>query len=68
MTAASPLHAAGMRLTGLKRFGTPEQIAQAEADLAALWLERYVDEAIAKGVDRPTRQRLAMTLVAGSVQ
>ena len=68
MSAASPLHKAGMRLTGLKRFGTPEQIAQAEADLAALWLERYIDEAIAKGVDRPTRQRLAMALVTGGAE
>ena len=66
--SASPLHAAGMRLSGLKRFGTPEQIAQAEADVAALRLERYIDEALAKGVDRPTRQRLAMALVTGGAE
>ncbi len=54
-----------MRLSGLKQFGTPEQVAQAEAELAALWLDRYIDRALAAGVDRATRQRLAMKLVTG---
>jgi hypothetical protein len=66
--AKTPLHEAGMRLSGAKRFGTPEQVAEAEREVAALWLERYVQEAIAKGVDRATRHRLAKWLIAGSVQ
>ncbi len=57
-----------MHLSGVKRFGTPQQVADAERELAALWLEKYVHEAIAKGVDRPTRHRLAKTLIAGAVQ
>ena len=66
--AKSPLHAAGMHLSGVKRFGTAEQIAQAERDLAAAYLERYIERAIAVGVDRLTRQRLAKTLIAGGPQ
>lgn len=62
------LHAAGMHLSGMKQFGTPEQVAEAEHALAALWLERHIEEAIAKGVDAPTRRRLAKTLIAGGAQ
>lgn len=66
--AKSSLHAAGMRLGGLKRTGTPEQIAEAEHAVAALWLERHIDEAIAKGLDTPIRRELAQRLIAGGVQ
>ncbi len=66
--AKSPLHAAGMHLAGVKRLGTPEQIAHAEHAVAALWLERHIEEAIAKGVDGPTRRRLAKMLIAGGAQ
>ena len=59
---------AGMRLSGMQRLGTPEQIAQAEADLAAAYLERYIDNAIDKEVDEPTRRRLAKMLVAGGAR
>ncbi len=57
-----------MHLAGVKRMGTPEQIAKAEHAVAALWLKRHIEEAIAKGVDRPTRQRLAKMLIAGGPQ
>ncbi len=67
-TAKSPIHAAGMHLSGMKRFGTPEQVAQAEQAVAVLWLELYIERAIAKGVDRPTRQRLAKMLIGGGPQ
>jgi hypothetical protein len=67
-TAKSPLHAAGMHLAGVKRMGTAEQIARAEHTVAALWLERHIEEGIAKGLDRPTRQRLAKMLIAGGAQ
>lgn len=63
----SPVHAAGMHLAGVRRMGTPEQIAQAEADLATAYLERYIDRAIADGVDPATRRRLARRLTAGSL-
>lgn len=66
--AASPLHAAGMRLSGMKLSGTPEQIAEAERDLAVLYLERDIERANAVGVDRLTRQCLAKTLIAGGPQ
>lgn len=59
---------AGMRLSGMQRLGTPEQIAQAEADLAAAYLERYIDNAIDKEVDALTRRRLAKMLTAGGAQ
>ncbi len=59
---------AGMRLSGMQRLGRPEQIAQAERDLAAAYLERYIENAIAKGVDAPTRRRLAKTLIAGGAE
>lgn len=67
-TAASPLHAAGMRLSGMKLNGTPEQIAEAERDLAVAYLERDIARANAVGVDRLTRARLAKNLIAGSPQ
>ena len=63
--AKSPLHAAGMHLAGVKRMGTPGQIKHAEHAVAALWLERHIEEAIAKGIDSPTRRRLAKMLIAG---
>jgi hypothetical protein len=66
--ATSAVHAAGMRLSGMKQFGTPEQIAQAERDLATAYLERDIERANAVGVDRPTRQRLAKALIAGAFQ
>lgn len=66
--SAKTLHAAGMHLAGVKRFGTPEQIAQAERDLATVYLERYVENAIAKGVDGATRRQIAKTLIAGGAQ
>jgi hypothetical protein len=66
--AASAVHAAGMRLSGMKQFGTPEQVRQAERDLATAYLERDIERANAVGVDRPTRQRLAKDLIAGSPQ
>jgi hypothetical protein len=62
-TATSPLRAAGMRLGGLKRTGTPEQIREAEHVVATLWLERYIDEAIAAEVDAATRKKLAKKLI-----
>ena len=64
-TELNAVQRAGMRLSGMQRLGTPEQIAQAEADLAAAYLERYIDNAIDKEVDFPTRRRLAKMLVAG---
>ncbi len=66
--AKSPLHAAGMHLAGVKRLGTPEQIAHAERDLATVYLERYVERAIATGVAGLTRRRIAKTLIAGGAQ
>jgi hypothetical protein len=68
VSATSPVHAAGMRLSGMKQYGTPEQIAQAERDLAVAYLERDIERANAVGVDRLTRQRLAKTLIAGGPQ
>lgn len=62
------MHAAGMRLSGMKQFGTPEQVQQAERDLATAYLERDIERANAVGVDRPTRQRLAKALLAGGFQ
>ena len=59
---------AGMRLSGMQRLGTPEQIAQAEADLASAYLERYIHNAIDKDVDAPTRRRLAKMLIAGGAK
>jgi hypothetical protein len=56
---------AGQTLSGMMRMGTAEQIAQAEADLATAYLERYVDNAIDKNVDAATRRRLAKKLIAG---
>ncbi len=66
--AKSPLHAAGMHLAGVRRMGTPEQIKNAEHALAALWLEKKIDEAIAVDLDAATRRRLAKHLVAGAPQ
>lgn len=66
--STSPLQAAGMRLGGLKRTGTPEQIRDAEHAVAALWLERYIQEAVDRGLDAPTRRRLAKMLMAGGAQ
>ena len=66
--AKTPLHAAGMRLAGVKRFGTPQQIKYAEHAVAALWLERHIEQAIAKGVDVSARRRLAKMLIAGGAQ
>ncbi len=66
--AKSPLHAAGMHLAGVRRMGTPEQIKNAEHALAALWLEKKIDEAIAVDLDAATRRRLAKHLVAGTPQ
>lgn len=57
-----------MRLSGMQRLGTPEQIAQAERDLAVAYLERYVENAIAKGVDGAARRQIAKTLIAGGAQ
>lgn len=65
MKARTALAAAGMRLSGLKQFGTPEQIAEAERELATAYLERDIERANAVGVDRLTRQRLAKVLIAG---
>lgn len=59
---------AGMRLSGYQRLGTPEQVAEAEADLAAAYLERYIDNAIDKGVDSRTRRALARKLSGGGAQ
>lgn len=67
-TEPNAVQRAGMRLSGMQRLGSPEDIAQAEADLAAAYLERYIARAIAKGVDPATRQRLAKHLVAGAPQ
>lgn len=64
----SPLHAACLRLGGLKRTGTPEQVREAEQVVATLRLERYIDEAIAADVDAGTRRRLAEMLIAGGAQ
>lgn len=66
--STSAVHAAGMRLSGMKQFGTAEQIAEAERDLAVAYLERDIERANAAGVDRLTRQRLAKTLIAGGAQ
>lgn len=66
--ATTAVQRAAQRMTGLKRLGTPEDVAQAEADLAEAYLERYVERAIADGVDNPTRRRLAKKLIAGSEQ
>lgn len=68
MSARSAVHAAGMHLSGVKRFGTPEAIQQAERDLAVAYLDRDIERANAVGVDRPTRQRLAKALIAGGPQ
>ena len=57
-----------MHLSGVKLNGTAEQVAQAEADLATAYLERYVDNAIDKNVDAATRRRLAKKLIAGVAQ
>ena len=65
--AKSPLHVAGMHLAGVRRMGTPEQIKKAEHAVAALWLERHIEEAIAKGVDDVTRRRLAKMLIVGGM-
>lgn len=59
---------AGQKLSGMMRLGTPEQVAQAEADLATAYLERYVENAIVKNVDVATRRRLAKKLIAGGEQ
>ncbi len=66
--AKSPVHAAGMHLAGVRRMGTAQQIKEAEHALATAYLERAVDEAIAAGVDAPTRRRLAKMLIAGEAQ
>jgi hypothetical protein len=68
VSTASTVHAAGMRLSGAMRMGTPEQVAQAKRDLAVAYLERDIARANAVGVDRPTRHRLAKTLIAGAPQ
>jgi hypothetical protein len=59
---------AGMQLSGMQRLGTPEQLAQAEANLAEAYLERYIDRAIHDGVDAATRRKLAKKLIAGATQ
>ena len=66
--AKSPLHAAGMHLAGVRRMGTPEQIEKAEHALAALWLEKKIDEAIAVDLPKATRTALAKKLIAGAAQ
>jgi hypothetical protein len=66
--ATTEVQRAAQRMTGLKRLGTPEDVAQAEADLAEAYLERYVERAIADGVDTRTRRRLAQMLIAGEAQ
>lgn len=63
-----PVRTAGQRLSGYMRMGTPEQVRQAEVDLAAAYLDRYIDRAIADGVDTATRRRLAKKLIAGEAQ
>ncbi|WP_420451566.1 hypothetical protein [Ilumatobacter sp.] len=65
MSSKSPLQTAGMRLAGLKRTGSREQIREAEHVLATLWLERYIEEAIAVDLNRASRRRLAKYLMSG---
>ncbi|MCU1391089.1 MAG: hypothetical protein JWL72_4427 [Ilumatobacteraceae bacterium] len=64
----NPVRRAGQTYSGMLRMGTAEQIAKAEAELAAAYLERYVDNAIDKNVDVATRRRLAKKLIAGGDQ
>lgn len=64
----TPLHAACLRLGGLKRTGTAEQVAEAERVVAALRLEKYIDEALDADVDFHTRRRLARKLSGGGAK
>lgn len=59
----TPLHAACLRLGGLKRTGTPQQVAEAERVVATLRLERYIEEALDADVDFRTRRALARKLL-----
>lgn len=67
-TEPDAVQRAGRRLAGMMRLGTEAQIREAEADLAAAYLDRWIDNAIEKEVDANTRRRLARKLTAGSDQ